>query len=90
MSESQVSNTRRVVFTAMALVVFWVVACQFYWLGYETAYSTDGQLGRLLDLTNDQGRPQRTWAYYWVAPCVLCIAGSLALVPTALRTILAV
>ena len=35
MSDVQVSNARRIIFTALALVTFCVLAHRGYWMGYD-------------------------------------------------------
>ncbi len=38
MTDVQVSNARRIGFTALALVTFWVLAWQAYWVVWQNFY----------------------------------------------------
>ncbi len=74
MTDVQVSNARRIIFTAAAIVAFWVLAWRGYWIIYDEL-SIPAELFELL--------PFPAWTV-WVAIC-----SAFALVPTMFYSIAA-
>ena len=67
MSEIQVSNARRVGFTALALVVFWVVAWRAYSIGvHRWLASLEPQFGRVRGLSSVRYYSSTGYWSWWV------------------------
>ncbi len=75
MSRVQISNARRISFTALAVVSFWVLAIRGYWVTSDLGHGSSGyhgEPGRWVEILDGIG-----WG-------VLALIGlSLALIPTA-------
>jgi hypothetical protein len=84
MTDVQVTNARRIGFTALALVAFWISAHRLYYHGYDHACGDYEQLGSLLEFIIDLGGTPSHGEHWSVAASVLYLAALLGLVPTVL------